>query len=269
MVSRMLDFQRDVLDRSHEVPVLVDFWADWCGPCKILGPVLERLAETNQGAWVLVKIDTESYPDIARQHNVRSIPSVKLFVGGVVTSEFVGALPESQVRQWLQKSLPDEHKKLVDQAEDLLAAGNSDTAQTLLCQVLEQRPEYVPARVLLAKSLALGDPPRAAKLVENLEEPSYSEYLDAVRTLARLHAIARDPEQLAPSDTRPHYLSAIRALFANDIPSALQQFIEIIRLDRYYDEDGSRKACIAVFKLLGEENDITMRFRRDFSSALY
>ncbi len=100
------NFQKQVIEKSHEKPVLVDFWAPWCGPCRVLGPSLEKLARESKGAWRLVKINADQYPDLVRQYGVRGIPAVKLFVAGEIKNEFVGALPEHAIRQWLAESLP-------------------------------------------------------------------------------------------------------------------------------------------------------------------
>lgn len=100
------NFQKEVLDKSHEKPVLVDFWAPWCGPCRVLGPTLEKLAKANKGAWRLVKINADKYPGLSQRYGIRGIPAVKLFVDGEVRDEFVGALPEHAIRQWLNRALP-------------------------------------------------------------------------------------------------------------------------------------------------------------------
>lgn len=107
MADNKHDFEEDVIQTSHRKPVLVDFWAPWCGPCRILSPTLDKLAKESAGRWRLVKINADTFPDLTRRFGVRGIPSVKLFVDGVVKDEFVGALPEHAVREWLDRALPE------------------------------------------------------------------------------------------------------------------------------------------------------------------
>lgn len=262
------DFQKEVIERSKEKPVLVDFWAEWCAPCRILGPVLEKLAGEAIGDWVLAKVNTEEMPDVAREYNIRSIPNVKLFVDGKPEAEFVGALPEPMLKQWLQKNIPSKSRKEVERAEALLDKGRNEEAATILDSVIKSEPGNHKARVLLALMLLDTDLPRAEELVNPIEEDSdVFDLAEAVRTFA---ALAHKPaESLPDKPAKETYLKGIKKLKTRDYAAALEAFIEVIRNDREYDNDGSRKACVAIFKVLGEDHDITQQYRREFSRALY
>jgi putative thioredoxin len=263
------DFEIEVIQRSHDIPVLVDFWAEWCAPCRMLSPILEKLAGQSIGEWTLAKLNTEELPSVAAKYGIRSIPSVKLFHQGKVIGEFVGALPEPHVVQWLKKNLPSINQPKIDEANILIAAGRLAQAQPLLEAVLAEEPANQQARVLLARTNLFENPGQAEQLAEQVDDPQYSEMSDGVKTLARLIMLESDPERLADSPTRREYLAAIADLHKQSFEAALEKFIEVIRTDRYYDDDGSRKACIAIFKFLGEDHPTTQKYRRDFSSALY
>jgi len=264
------DFQKDVIERSHHIPVLVDFWAEWCGPCKMLGPILERLATANGDRWALAKVDTEVHQEVAMTYGIRSIPNVKLFVDGTVANEFTGALPEAAVQQWLDKALPDKHKKETDRAEILMAEGNKDDARAVLDEVLRQNPGSEKARVLMAEMVLPSNPADAIAIVAGLDEGSpHFQKVDAIRTFGSMLKKLSQPERLPEDPAKPHYLTALRALARFEYDAAVQNFIAVIRTNRYYDDDGARKACIAIFRLLGDEHDVTQKRRREFSSALY
>ncbi len=269
-VYEVQDFQRDVLDRSHTIPVVVDFWAEWCGPCRVLGPVLERLAASASGRWALAKVDTDHHQDIAAQYGIRSIPAVKLFIDGAVRDEFVGALPEQAVTRWLDKALPHPLSKEVARAEQMLLEGSVEEARRVLGNIMATDPDNEHAASLLARSLWPTDPARAVLLVKGIEE--HSEFFpaaEAVRTVGSLLERLRDPSSFPADPVREPYLEAVQALADGNYGRALEQFISVIRTSRYYDDDGARKACIALFRLLGDDHELTGRFRREFSSALY
>jgi putative thioredoxin len=270
MNHEIRDFAKEVLERSFTVPVLVDFWAEWCGPCKMLGPILERLASQSEGKWALAKVDTDRNQDLAVRYGVRGIPNVKLFIDGKVADEFTGALPERAVVQWLEKALPDENRKEVALAEQLLREGKNPEAQHLLERIIRQDPANEQARALLAGILVWQDHSAAAELVSDIEEHSpVFPMADAVRTFDSLVRKMEHPEVLPQDAVKTTYLAAIFEMKAKQFDAALDKFIDVIRTNRYYDDDSARKACIAIFKLLGEENEVTQRHRRDFSSALH
>src|SRR5690625_7377564 len=143
---------------------MVDFWAPWCGPCRALGPVLEKLATEEDVGWSLVKVNTDQHPEISQRFGIRGIPAVKMFVGGEVVDEFTGALPEYAVRQWLEKAIPSEATRKVDEAARMIDSGDESAAGALLEGLLKEAVADPQAKVLLARVLAFEDPDRAASL---------------------------------------------------------------------------------------------------------
>lgn len=143
-------FERDVIQHSHDVPVVVDFWAAWCGPCRALGPVLERLAIEANGDWRLAKLDVDSNQRLAATYGIQGIPAVKGFKGGRVIAEFTGALPEAQVRQWLTRLGPTPGERLFDGGRQMEAAGDLQGAAAAYRRVLELEPSHAGARTALA-----------------------------------------------------------------------------------------------------------------------
>lgn len=270
MNYEITDFQNEVVKKSQDIPVLVDFWAEWCGPCKVLGPILERLTEKSNHQWVLAKVDTDKHQDLARQYGVRGIPNVKLFVDGKVASEFTGALPEAAVVQWLRKALPDRFRKEVGRAQQMLKEKKTAEAQSLLEEIIQQDSGNQQARVLLAGSLIFTDPDEAVDLVAGIEEHSeHFQMVEAIRTFNSLTMKLLHLESLPDDPVKVTYVAALTELGAFNYDGAIERFIEVIRTNRYYDDDGARKACIAIFRILGEEHEVTQRWRRQFGSALY
>jgi len=262
------DFQKDVIEKSFDKPVLVDFWAEWCAPCRMIGPILEKLAEENKDYWELVKVDTDKNQQVATKYGVRGIPNVKLFRNGEVINEFTGALPEPAIKDWLKKSIPSKFTDRIEQAKVLLKTGNISDAKIILEDIHSGDVNNSEVKVLLAKILLFEDQKEAIRLTQNVDsELNNIELAEAIGTLAEL--LKRDSKNLAESEVREKYTSAINDLRKKDFDSALEKFTEVIRTDRTYDDDGSRKACIAIFKYLGEDHETTLKHRRDFGSALY
>jgi len=269
MAYDVKNFEEEVIQRSHTIPVLVDFWAEWCGPCRILSPVLERLAQQSDGRWVLAKVNTEEFPTIAAQYGIHSIPNVKLFYAGNVVNEFVGALPEYVIARWLKTNLPSRHRREIELAKTLLDDQRPEDAETVLTSILADETDNQEAKALLAKACVFTKPETADKLAEEVDDPRYTDIVESVKTLVRLTALSKKTELLPVGPWKKTYEQAIAETLVRNFDKALPLFIDVIRNDRYYDDDGARKACIAIFKYLGEEHPITQKYRRDFSSALY
>lgn len=270
MNHEIKDFQKEVIEESFNKPVLVDFWAEWCGPCKMLGPVLERLSGKYKDQWTLVKLNTDLQQDIASQYGIRGIPNVKLFSKGKVINEFTGALPEKSVEEWLRKSIPSKFSDMIERAKILLREGKEEDAKIVLEDVLKGDINNSDVKVLLAKILLFNSPHDAKRLIENADlNPDNLELADSIETITELFVNLRNKSKLVDSSVKNLYLEALTKLHQKDFDSALEKFIEVIRIDKSYDNEGSRKACIAIFKYLGEGNEITVKHRRDFGRALY
>lgn len=263
------DFSIDVLQASFSKPVLVDFWAEWCGPCRILGPILERLAAKNNDEWVLAKVNSDEHPELSAQYGIRSIPNVKLFYKGEVINEFVGALPEPAVSDWLKKNIPNKYQDLLSHAEALLSSGNENEAQQVLNELLRKDPQNNSVKILLAKISLFEDSQKALELISGEEETNDSgEVISAIKTIADLLSDSKNSE-LEESPTKNLYLEAVNHLKEKRFDLSLEKFIEIIKTDRFFGDDIARKSCIAIFKYLGEESEISKVYRKDFGRALY
>ena len=270
MAYDVANFQNEVIEKSYQTPVLVDFWAPWCGPCRTLGPILEKLARENGNAWTLAKVNTDENQEVSMQYGIRGIPAVKLFVDGQVVNEFTGALPEPAVRRWLDEALPSETKKRLTQAEAALNTNRADLAEPLLRAVLADEPDNAHARILLAQLLAFRDPDEAAALADGATgEPGLTQIAEAIQTLARLTHLHDHLDDLPDEPGKAAYVDALNALAQHDFDTALTKLIAVLQQNRYYDDDGARKAGIALFTLLGPQHPATRQHRRTFDMWLY
>lgn len=267
----MTDFQREVIEASRERPVMVDFWAAWCGPCRALGPVLEKLASEDDAPFTLVKVNTDLHPEISSRYNIRGIPAVKLFVDGEVTDEFTGALPEYAVRQWLEKAIPSPSKQLVEEAERAIDGGDSERAQQLLDAVLEEEPENPKASVLLARLLAFSDPQRAARLVDSAAfvGAAYMQLGEAIKAVAAFSMAPDHADDLPDEPAKAEYIAAARAMKEARFDASIDHLIEVLKTNRYYHDDAARRAGVALFMLLGDQHEVTRSKRRYFDMWLY
>jgi putative thioredoxin len=248
-------FQAEVLDRSRTVPVLVDFWADWCGPCHALAPVLERAVERHGGEVVLARVDVDQNQRLAMAFQVQGIPAVKAFLGGQLVDEFVGAQPAAVVEQFVQSLLPSEADRAAAAAADL----DPDQAAARWREILEQDPDNVAARAGLA-DLALRDgrPTEAIELLRPVEtDPEVAVLLAS----ARLAAEAADPSSR---------FAAAAAQAADGQPDpALATLLAAVREGPGETRDKARALMLDVFRLLGDDHPLTARYRRNLTTALF
>jgi putative thioredoxin len=264
------DFQTQVIERSRQVPVLVDFWAEWCGPCRVLGPILERLAGEARGRWELAKLDTEAHPEVAARYSIASIPNVKLLVNGEVVDEFVGVLPESRIRAWLERALPSPRAAQVAEARAAIERGDYEHAAVLLQPIVESEPDNHEARLALAVALLHLNPAAVASVTGPLaDHPELGDHAEALNTLAQAVLAAARPGELPDDPLRERFVTAAEAVSRGDWAAAVEGFIEVMRAQRDWGDGLAKSAARAAFIHLGFDHPVVERFHRAFSGALH
>lgn len=268
-------FARDVIERSRSVPVVVDFWAAWCGPCRMLGPVLERLAAGAAGAWELVKVDTDANQGLAARYRIQGIPAVKAFRDGAVVSEFTGALPEPQVRAWLAKLTPSTTERLIAEGKAAEERGNLVEAERAFREAHRQEPANAAATIGLARVLLAGG--RDDEVARVLDGVGPLPEAEALRTRIRLRQAARGADfarlsadaSANPRDPAAHLRLGLALAGDDAYTSALDHLLESVRLDRAHSGGAARKAMLELFTLLGEDDPRTRDYRGQLSKVLF
>jgi putative thioredoxin len=274
------NFDTDVLEKSHQTLVVVDFWAEWCAPCRVLMPLLQKLAEDYQGKFLLAKVNTDTETDLAAQWGIRSLPTVKFFKNGEVVDEFLGAQPESVIRSIIDQYLPRESDTLRMEAQTAMRTGDVAKAVNLLRQALSKDPDRLAIKIDLIDAL-LGN--SQLEEVENILEylPLQEREEEAIKTIEAKIELARaqqsapsQPELIGRITTNPDDLSSRHLLGARyaaegDYAAALEQFFEIMKRDRRFENDIGRRSLLNVFKLLGDDNELVQQYRRKMAPLLY
>ncbi len=274
------DFQTSVIDNSFKQPVLLDFWADWCQPCQALIPVLTKLAEEYNGAFVLAKVNSDEQGELAAQAGVRSLPTVKLVINGQIVNEFMGALPESQVRQFLEPYITTEADTILDEAMQAYEQGKEQDALDMLNQALANDPQNAKLKINIAKLVAnQGDHESATALLDTLSdeqanEPEVKELKAQLKLVNQLKE-AGDPNELKQRvEKDPDDLEALLQLSkfmtaSGDYQEAMELLIKIMIKDRAYEGGAARQGLIDIFDMLGHENELVKKYRRKMFSMLH
>ncbi|MHB1213460.1 MAG: tetratricopeptide repeat protein [Thiobacillus sp.] len=271
----LADFQQHVLDESKQRPVLVDFWAPWCGPCKSLKPILEKLAAEYGGKFLLAKVNSDDNQELAARYGVRGIPSVKAFLDGEPVDEFSGALPEAEVRAFLDRLVPGPADELRAQAAELRRAGDSSAALQMLADASKINPEHVGVRLDAAEiMLDLGESDEARRLMAGVPDDADPRVPQLKARLQFMGAAGEDEAALAARVAADENDLAARLKLANLLVAAgqyeagMDQLLEIVRRDRSFGDDIGRKTLLSVFDLLGG-GELLSRYRRMLASILY
>jgi putative thioredoxin len=287
--SNTENFVADVIDASHDAPVIVDFWAPWCGPCKQLTPTLEKVVREARGAVRLVKINTDENQELAQQMRVQSIPAVFAFVKGRPVNGFAGAQPESQVKSFVQRLIqsaggqvgPSPVEQALEQAEEALARDDAGTASAIFAQVIAHDPNNVAAIAGLAKChIGAGNFAEAKKVLDRATaDLATNATIVAARTALEL---AEQSKQSAsqtgelrqrleqnPNDHQARLDLAMALYGGGQRDQAIEELLDVIRRDRRWNEEAARKQLVKLFEALGPTDPLTISARRRLSSLLF
>ena len=263
------DFEYEVIAFSNQIPVIVDFWAEWCHPCKTLTPVLEKITEESNGSFRLAKLNVDDNPNLALRFNVRSIPNVKAFRDGQIVSEFLGLQPEARVREFVRNLAPSQIDLLLEKGLSQVEALNWLEASKSFQQFLNKSPNH-PAGLLglLKTSLMLGDYTRVKKIINDF--PPSTEYVQMQAIQPLFDALCNQETSNEMDNSREAaFQNGLNLIRRGNLPAAMDGLIDILRLDKHYRDDEVRKVLLGLFEVLGNNHPLTRQYRKELAMVLF
>lgn len=264
------NFEYEVLSYSQNVPVVVDFWATWCVPCKVLSPILERLATNARGSFRLAKVDVDANPNLAKRFNVRSIPSVKAFNQGQVVAEFNGAQPEPRVKEFIRNLVPEPGDLLLEKANSQLRLQQWASAEKTYRDFLETDPENPGGLLGLAKTLlAQGKGKESRLILANF--PASQQFNTAVILLPLAEAMRKMEQDFEVNDDplEAAYANSLRLAARGNIPAALDGLMDVLRQNKHFHNDQARQVILGLLEILGDNDPQTRQYRNEMASILF
>jgi len=262
-------FEFEVVNHSMEAPVVVDFWAPWCGPCRVLGPTLERLAREANGAFRLAKVNVDENPALAARYGIQGIPAVRAFKGGRVVAQFVGAQPEAMVRRFVRELAPREADRALSEATSLLVVRHWAEAEQAARRALEDDPESSASALALVRALiAQGKGSQAVDLLDRFPAGNEVVMAERIRPLASLLKVAEEGGD-SENELGAEYLQAARLIARGNLAAALDGLLDILRRDKRYRAGEARMVFLAILELMGDEDPVTREYRDELASVLF
>lgn len=266
-----LDFEYEVLSYSQNIPVVVDFWATWRQPSKILSPMLEAMTKEAAGAFRLARVDVDQNPNLALRYSVRSIPTVKVFTSGQVVSEFVGMLPEERLRDFLAKITPPSPQQLqLEKADSLFKLKKWEQAEKLYRDLIEQ-PADIPGTLLgLAKALLMQNKNgEALEIIRNFPASRLFNTAELLRPYAEDVVALANGRLADETELDAAFQTAVRLASRGNLPAALDGFLDILRKDKSYRRGRARLVILSLLELMGEDDPQTRPYRAELASVLF
>ncbi len=264
-------FEYDVIAYSQNTPVVVDFWAEWCKPCKMLTPFLEKLAEEAEGRFRLGKVDVDANPNLALRFSVRSIPTVMAFSQGRKVSDFAGLIPENKIIEFINNILPPSPSDLLSQkGNSLLSAGDQEGAREAFLQALDLDERHPASMLGLMKIFLLqGNSADAHAIFRSF--PARQEYNEAERLVPLMKAMEDFNNNRLPSDTDldAAFTNSIRLATRGNTLASIDGLLDILRQDKRYRKDRARSVLLALLDLLDPQNELTRQYRTELASILF
>ncbi|GAB4233000.1 MAG: tetratricopeptide repeat protein [Elainellaceae cyanobacterium] len=262
------NFTTEVVEASYERPVLVDFFAQWCGPCQMLKPILEKLVQEYD--FILAKIDIDQNPAIANAYRIEGVPDVRIVSQGQMYQGFVGVLPEPKLRELLaQLNLKSNLEVSLEAAQQAAASGNVQQGKVLFQQLLTTYPQNPKITIAAAKFLIEQDElSEAERLLASVEEYD-RQYYPQAEALGQLMQLKSDSQRPPQHELDQPFAQAVSRTLSGNYEEALQEFLAIVGKNRKYRDDGARKAMVMIFTLLGDEHPLTRQYRKQLTLTLF
>ena len=265
------DFEYEVIAYSQNIPVIVDFWATWCRPCKTLSPLLEKLAHEAFGSFRLAKVDVDANPNLALKYGIRTLPTVKAFSMTQVAGEFVGLQPEDRIRSFLMSITPPSKDSLaIEKGNSLLSAHEWDQAEEVFRELLEQNPENPEVLLGLAKSLlGIGDAFEALLIIRNFPASKQYARAEVLLPFAESLGYLQQGNLKQDSDLEIAFANCLKLAAKGNIPASLDGLIEILRQNKHYRNGQVHKVILSLLELLGQDDPMTTEYRMELASVLF